>query len=124
MNKYSNFLELNILPRANLRSTSWRTRNDFDFDRVDPRYKTRLIDWTSKIRFSSLSSRFKSIIPARNNSLAGPMHETRRDGWHDAQEKVRVWYGNGPGLLSMSRRCRYVEADVVLDVQAGMCSDG
>ncbi len=123
MNKNSDLFELDILPRANLRSTSWRTRNDFDVDSVNPRYETRLIDWTSRIRFSSRSSGFKSTVPARNNSLAGPMHETRRDGWHDAQEEVGVWYSNGPGLLSMSRRCRYVKAEVVFDVQAGMCGD-
>lgn len=123
MNKNSNLLEFDILPRANFRSTSWWTRNDFNFNRVDPRYETRLIDWTSRIRFSSRSSGFKSTVPARNNSLAGPMHETRRDGWRDAQEEVRIWYSNGPRLLSMSGRCRYVEAEVILDVQAGMCGD-
>lgn len=123
MNKDSKLFEFDVLPRANLRSTSWRTRNDFNFDGIDPRYETRLIDWTSGIRVSGLSSSFSSIIPARNNSLAGPMHEARRNSWRNAQEEVRIWYSDGSGLLSMSGRCSYVEAEVVLDVQAGMCGD-
>ena len=124
MNKNSNLLELDILPGANLRSASGRTCDDFNFDSVDPRYETRLKDWTSRIRLSSLSSRFKSVVSARNNSLAGPMHKTRRDRRHDAQEEVRVWYSNGSGLLSVSRRCRYIKAEVlILDFQARMCGD-
>lgn len=51
------------------------------------------------------------------------MHETRRDGGRDTQEKVRIWHSNGPGLLGMSGGCRYVEAEVVFDVQTGMCGD-
>ena len=122
MDKNSNFLELDILPGANLRSASGRTCDDFNFDSVDPRYETRLKDWTSRIGLSSLSSRFKSVVSARNNGLAGPMHKTRRDRRHDAQEEVRVWYSDGPGLLSVSRRCRYIEAEMlVLDFQARMC---
>ena len=124
MNKNGNLFELDILPGTNLRSASGRTCDDFNIDSVYPRYKTCFIDWTSRIRFSSLSSRFESVVSARNNCLAGPMHKTRRDRRHDAQEEVRVWHSNGPGLLSVSRRCRYIKAEVlVLDFQARMCGD-
>ena len=64
MNKNAEFLKLDILPRTNFRGTPWRTRNDFDIDRIDSWYETRLIDRTSRIRFSGLSSRFQSIAPA------------------------------------------------------------
>lgn len=51
------------------------------------------------------------------------MHETRRDGGRDAQEKVRIRHGNCPGLLCMCGGCRYVEAEMVLDVQIRMGGD-
>ena len=123
VNKDCKLLKLDVLPGTNLRGTSWRARNDFNIDRIDPRHETRLIHGTSRIRFSSLPDRFQSIVPAGDNCLAWPMHKTRRDGGRDAQEEMRIWHCNGPGLLSMSGRCRYVEAKVVLDVQTWMCGD-
>ena len=36
---------------------------------------------------------------------------------------MRIRHGNCPGLLSVSRRCRYVEAEMVLKIQIRMAGD-
>ena len=51
------------------------------------------------------------------------MHKTRRGGGRDTQEKVRIRHGNGPGLLGVSRRRRYVKAEMVLNIQIRMGGD-
>ncbi len=64
VNKNANFFKFDILTRTDLWGTPCRTRNDFDFDRIDSRYETRLIDRTSRIRLSRLSCRFQSVVSA------------------------------------------------------------
>ena len=120
MNKNANLFKLDILPGPNFRGPPRRTRNNLNFDRIHSRYEARLIDWIFRIRFSSLSSRFQSVVSARNNSLTRPMHETRRHRGLDTQEEVRIWQSNGPGLLSVSGGCCYIEAEVFFDIQTRM----